>query len=348
MSDRPFNEQRQEAFAANTPVNNTIEDDPPPGAQQGQGVPDDVDLNYFNEFPEAADHSVDLLVGQFPASQTGISRSTISGVVGENAWRFYERNQYWPTPAELLEGTSVLNVLSGMEGGSYTAFPSLFFVEQEDGTLSQYANDPIDGLRVVIEDVPRRGPLEGLYGVGPVEAEAFTPRRGPTYTFEQFQSILNRFKPPARGQRAPTLDPALLEERATEQWRELMLNEPPNARALVDKYLKAYRSFYKSGGRLDFDTFILGEIRKAPGYSSLYGDRPESVSEREWINRYRSQTARLGLREAEQVRQIRAGASGGVSEAGFAERLSTLGQRGSEAFTRRLAALVNQSGVSRT
>ncbi len=156
------------------------------------------------------------------------------------------------------------------------------------------------------------------------------------------------------GRTARVFDRDQLVEASTDRWKGLMFEDPDDStiNSLVDGYTSKGNAFWmKQGGNLDFDTYIVNEMRKTERYKTLYAKKAAHLSEEEWMSRYRGTVERFGLGEQATRREVEAGLTSGAGVAGFSERVG----RSAEArainqgsYSQRFAASMAQSGLGRT
>lgn len=122
------------------------------------------------------------------------------------------------------------------------------------------------------------------------------------------------------GRARPSFDLAQLANRVTDLYRAYLMTEPEGARGKAQAYVDAV--LRNPDQPLDFDTFILGHyIQKEARYASIYRDKPESMSEQQFLGPYVSLASQV-LRPKNQASAAIGGAQFGASAQQFQDRLT--------------------------
>ncbi|NIT78688.1 MAG: hypothetical protein GWO44_17810, partial [Thermoplasmata archaeon] len=111
-----------------------------------------------------------------------------------------------------------------------------------------------------------------------------------------------------------------LTELANNIWRGKLLEEPDNARAMASAYVDAVVAS-KGEQRIDFTQFITERARATSRYASIYKNKPESVSDEQFLQPY-FQAATQTLRPGNAARVAIGGAQLGMDAQTFAGRIS--------------------------
>lgn len=282
----------------------------------------------------------------------GVSSSIAGDFANDLANDFYSREKRWPNPWELISSNDTANQMTWASQGLYL-LPEMFGVRGEGGRIDYFRNDPKAGFeQIEMSDNFAR------FLVRP-------DRNIPIFSPDDIAGILSTSQMGGGGGggggggrgggagRAPAVfDRDQLIAQATELWRGRLLEEPDNVGGLVDEYIQKANSFWMGqGGQLDFATFVLGRTEGTARYKTLYAKKPGSMSHEQYLGQYVQAVRGLGLRESTAMREVTAGASTGVSAAGFSARLETSpevvgGNQG--AFSQRFANHLAQMGVRGT
>ena len=253
--------------------------------------------------------------------------------------------------SEVLGTSTYLNVGQFYASGAYNLPPTF----TTDGTT--YINDPAGGM---MPFNPAAGPSGVITGVGLTPDQLSggrSPLIGPNLSTDQIGALLGLSRRSGGGsgggggRQAPVFDEAQLKEGAREIWRGMLLEEPANLDGLVKGFMSQATAFARKGGSLDFQTYVLGEARKAARYKTLYGKKPESMGEPEYLAQYVAPVRALGLRESQAMPIIEQGAANAPGLAGFnegLERQTAVQSANQGKFSQRFAALVSQLGVKGT
>ncbi len=166
------------------------------------------------------------------------------------------------------------------------------------------------------------------------------------FTREQLIALVTAPPPRRRGsgrvgRPARAYDRDQLIESGTDRWKGIMFEDPDEnaVGSLVDRFIDKGSAFWmKQGGNLDFDTYIVNEMRKTGRYKSLYAKKDPYLTEEEWMGRYRGAVEQFGFGEQATRRETEAGLKSGAGVAGFTERVSRT----------RESRLQNQGGFSRS
>jgi hypothetical protein len=295
----------------------------------------------------AADHA--LMVEEL--KRRGIPAAVAGDLANELASQFLAQKGSWPTVFELLADPTSINRQSYTQSGLY-ALPPAFGVRQADGSITFYRNDPLQGLQ------PVTGGSDD-FGFG---LKDLASSRTPIFDMDEIQAILASSgfgDDPGPGPRGPgaTLKPPAFDrdhllETASNLWRGMLLTEPGDIGRIVDDYTAKATSFLMNeGGRLDFETFVLGRIRDQPRYRMLYQNKAPGVTEQAHLGQYVKAVQALGFADRRISELAAQGAQSGASEAGFTERLSRspeFVQANQGAFSQKFANTIAQLGIRGT
>lgn len=245
--------------------------------------------------------------------------------------------------------------------------PTIFVAETPEGTIV-YENRPELGpLPVPRPDMEVPATPDDTFGLqqearfGPtspdfVRSEAtgrVAPRPTGVLSQEYVDSILNlaamnQQRPPGPGRASLAFDSAQLAEAVRDRWRTLLRQEPPNVDKIVKDYISdANTLFRQSGARRDFDTWVLNQMRQTPRYRDFYGEKPETMSELDYLNSFVAEVEPFGLRARQAEQQIQRGLTTGAAPASFAQSVATsrdVSDVGQGSFSRRFANLLSQLG----
>jgi hypothetical protein len=105
-------------------------------------------------------------------------------------------------------------------------------------------------------------------------------------------------------------------------WQGWLLAKPADPGSLADQYIAAATSFYYQGGDLDFETWVKNKMRETGRYLDLYRQKPEYMTEDEYMGGYRQTAEQYGLRPLTTKTETEIGAQSGVSLTDFAARLA--------------------------
>lgn len=340
----PFGAQEQDDFlqqflAANEPVIIVRDEDDGPDRWS------QVDRNSYE------------WLTSYLASNLDISKTQANAYVEEQAARYESDTGNWPISPYVL-----LNSAGFMDGAqrlatNLNALPEVFRMEDGTTIFNHGAGlIPVDAvvaggstgdpkLDEFINDI--LGPHVGV-GMAvrhPNAAGGYTP--APVIPTDVLRQILQPqpIGGGGGGGSLPfTLDRNAVAERIRNDWRQLMLEEP-NAEALADKYIAEAKAFRRKGGSLDLGVWIRTEARTTPKYNVLYGRKPETMSEDQWIGQYTAGARSFGFNETATVREIEAGASSGAGIGGFMDRVGNVREASLQApFTQRMVNAVGRLG----
>jgi len=298
----------------------------------------------------------DYFVAQFP----GTSVSDFSYAVKEAANRWYDKNNKWPTAGQLVGWGVMAQAAANAASPAGSFLPYIF---RHGGNT--YMNDPLLGPTPLTGQEKMFAELVALNQsdlrvVGAQDGQPVRRRTGiPTLSSQDVQAIMGAA--PRRGgggggrgggagRQAIPFDKAQLKNQAVDIWRGLLLEEPDNLDALVNDYIKRANGFWTSeGGQLDFGTFIQDRARTTPRYKTLYNKKAAWQSEGQYLSQYSNAVAGFGFNQQTALREIEAGASAGVGQAGFTARLQQgranfLNNQGT--YSQRFAQQVLQSGLA--
>lgn len=302
---------------------------------------DDPDKDTFKGVaPIEFDAVVNAFGEMFPQNTTSLNARRIGLEVNRFAQLWADdHDDVFPRSFELLQDKRLLHYLNGVAVGVADVFPGLFTV---DGLL--YSNDPLMG----IFPLPDSNIANAIRNNAPGGKVA-------SFTGDEFQSILQRFRPQQRtgggGGRAPLVfDLEALSERLRQNWHAILREEPGDVISRVKAFQAQARAFARKGGSLDFDTWALGQMRATAKYKTLYKHKPQFIEEADFINSFVQPAFATGLNPNAANTLAEGAASAGASPAGFVERLQNAPgvDTGGASFGRRLANVVNQTGVGRT
>ena len=132
-----------------------------------------------------------------------------------------------------------------------------------------------------------------------------------------------------------------LTEAATNMWRSYLVEEPTEARNIAKSYVDAVVSTMGEE-KLDFNTFVLNKIKGSTRYDLVYQNKPEGVSELQYIQPFlQSAAAVMGSNNQEALSDVvGGGAALGASSADFRGRLQRT--RGNQQSTGFITNLENQ------
>jgi hypothetical protein len=285
----------------------------------------------------------------------GIPRSVAGDLANQLADRYREVQKSWPTVFELLSDQQAINQITHVYGGLY-ALPPAFGVQEENGSVNWYRNSPLSGVQPI-------GPGNDDFGFG-LKALAAGDHQLPVFDRDEVSSILSSagFGPDPGGgggggggaaPKPPAWDRDQLIEGASRLWRGMLLTEPgADLERYVDEYVTKATSFLMDeGGRLDFETFILGKIRQTPRYKVLYQAKAPGVSEEAHLSQYVSAVRQLGFPDRSLDKYVTQGAASGASVQGFTERLTKTGDfmaANQGSFSQKFGNMVAQLGIRGT
>jgi hypothetical protein len=140
---------------------------------------------------------------------------------------------------------------------------------------------------------------------------------------QQVQQYYTRYTSSGGGGRtSPTFDRRLLRENFTEEWRSKLLVAPPELDRLVDAYIQEATSFYlTTGTQTNWQAWLLEQIRQNPRYRTMYAQKPEGMSEDEYLGRYQNVAQQFGLRPWSETAATERGMTSGSNVGAFAEGL---------------------------
>jgi len=303
------------------------------------------------------------------AAEYGIQEGDAGAYTNAYAQSYYAENGRWPTFADLYIDNDYRNGAARVASGA-NGLPQYFWVTDENGGRTLYDNRSIVGpypmqvqlpesfmpLRHFIEEQAALGPYERKPGMEYAGYVLRKPYEIPVLTSEMLQEMFNRTAPPPTsgggsggGSAGPIFDKKLVMENITNIWRNLLLEEPGNVSTLADNYIMEAQAFARRGGSLNLETWARGTIRKTGRYGVLYGKKPESLSEDQYINQYRQAAGQFGLNEDWTSGQIEAGLSSGAGVAGFTERLAGTRKAmtaSTGAWSQRFASSLGEMGLA--
>jgi hypothetical protein len=140
----------------------------------------------------------------------------------------------------------------------------------------------------------------------------------PTIPRHEVKSFLSNYRPQGRGSGGGGIrfDRAAIRESIRQDWRNLLLEEPPNVESLVDSYIASSRA---AGMGLSVRAWTTGQIEGSARGKMLYRFKPEGMGMGDYMGGFRSVAQGFGLQD--EVGAIESGAMNGASAAGFARRL---------------------------
>jgi hypothetical protein len=300
----------------------------------------------------SADHAliVEDLAGR------GIPRAVAGDLANELADRFRSVQGSWPTVFELLSDPQTINRITYTNAGLYALPPAFGVRDDRTGLVTWYRNSPLSGVQPV-------GAGSDDFGFGLKEL-ASGDSRLPVFGSSEVATILSGagFGTSSSGggggggggvaPKPPVWDRAELTDSATTIWRGLLLEEPDSVDRIVDDYVGRATSFLMNeGGRLDFETFVLGQARSTAKYQTLYRNKQPGVTEQGHLAQYLDAYRRLGLADRGMAAAVTAGASSGASPQGFTERLQRSPeymQANQGSFSQRFGNTISQLGIRGT
>ena len=236
-------------------------------------------------------------------------------------WRM-ENGGKWPTMDDLTGSSEFIQGATKIPTGA--AYLPLTF----------WAPHPETGVMTLYDNHSYTGPV-------PVEFDFTTPGHSaspsgysnlpilPAGYLERVLELGGVTAPPTRpggGSRGPVFDRDLVIENINNVWRNLLIEEPGDTGTLADQYITQATGFARQGGSLNLETWIRKQVRDTRRYQTLYGKKPESMSEDQYIGQYRQSVGQLGINERQATKQIEAGLKSGAGVAGFTERVASTGQ----------------------
>jgi hypothetical protein len=283
----------------------------------------------------------------------GIPAAVAGDLANDLADQYLRQKGTLPSVFDLLSDPTAINRMSYTQSGLY-ALPSAFGVRQADGTVRYYKNDPLQGIAVVTAS-------SDDFGFGLKEmASSGTP----VFAHDDVAAILASAgfgtKPGGGGggggggvaPKPPVWDRDQLIESASNMWRGMLLDEPADVGRIVDDYTARAASFFmEQGGRMDFETFVLGRIRETPRYRILYQNMQPGISEEAHLGQYVQAVRQLGFRDQRVNELVTQGASSGASVAGFTERLERRPeyvQANQGKFSQQFGNMISQLGIRGT
>lgn len=116
-----------------------------------------------------------------------------------------------------------------------------------------------------------------------------------------------------------SFDVAQLATRVDDLYHAYLIDKSDDPRGVANAYINAVVK--NPDQKLDFDTFVIGNyIQKSPRYASIYVNKPEGMSETDYLGAYTSR-ARSVLRPEEAEAVAIGGAQFGADASAFEERL---------------------------
>ena len=265
------------------------------------------------------------------------------------AQTIYDNTGEWPDLAQLYNDPDFRLGAARVATGA-NRLPDYFWVQDPEGNRTLYDN------RSIVGAVPIESPTGDIYSSAIRDLTThegtvlMAPTGIPTYSDTEINALFNPqpVRPPGGGARGPVFDRDLAIENITNTWRNLLLEEPDNAGALAGAYITEATAFARRGGRLDLETWTRKKVRASGRYALLYGKKPESMSEDQYVGQYRQTVGQFGLGERPALRETEAGMTSGAGLAGFSERVgggreAMLTQGGS--WSQKFAASVNSLGA---
>lgn len=128
-------------------------------------------------------------------------------------------------------------------------------------------------------------------------------------------------KPPGGGAprlTAASFDRNQLVNEVNSLWRSYLLDTTDKAGALADAYIKARVA--NPNQALDFETYVLGEIRKTGRYQTLYESKPEGLTEQQYLAPYLS-TAMQYVNPQRATELAATGAQWGAAPGSYVQRV---------------------------
>ncbi len=296
--------------------------------------------NWSTDQPDMWNYVAGVFKDQWGFANTTMFKPRVDYWAGQ----FQQENGRWPSPTELFAHQGLMQSMGWLASGGAYLEPYFMVIDDETNIGTVYFNDVMRGPQAQKTIDFNRA---GTAGLGSTKY--------PIYEDSYFQGLLAGLSPieqpkprsggggsRGRGRQPAVFDRAQLTEGATDRWRGLMLEEPAMIDSVVDDYMKDANAFWMSrGGQLDFDTYVLNKMRDTARYSTLYGRKPEHLSEEEYIGQYASAVGRFGLNPRATRREVEAGLQSGAGAAGFTERVSRTREVQNQAgFSQRLAQTV--------
>lgn len=279
----------------------------------------------------------------------GIPAAVAGDLANDLAAQYLAQKGTLPSVFDLLADPTAINRTAYTQSGLY-ALPPAFGVRQPDGTVRFYKNSPLQGLQLVTAS-------SDDFGFGLKEAAS---SRTPIFGADEVAAILASAgfgpdSPPGgggAGSAAPVFDRDQLRESAATLWRGMLLTEPEDTDRHVDEYVtRATQFLVGEGGRLDFETFMLGRIRETPRYKMLYQNKAPGVTEQAHLAQYVNMVRDLGFADRRLGQLVEQGASSGVAPQGMADRLSKTGEVAAAnpgRFSHQFANQISQLGIRGT
>lgn len=276
--------------------------------------------------------------------------------VADITWRVNSLAQLWaddhngiyPSGSEMLQWDIARNSIGSLAAG-YGQLPPSFTVVEPDGSWTRWNNDPVQGPTLgATQDTPDFEFLKT--GVQSQHLAVI-----PSADLPAILAGLSPIGQPSGGGGGGGRDPLAFDRRqlaedATNRWRGLLLEEPDDATldSLVSDYIGKANAFWmQDAGRLDFDTFVVDQVRATDRHQTLYSKKPEFQSEDEYMGGFRQSVSQFGLGSSAELREVEAGATSGAGLSGFTERVSRTREARLAAgggFSRQLANQMAQMG----
>ena len=345
-----------------------------------QPFPGLVDESFLNSYSNQNPTGYRFARQQAAAFLGDVPLADVTAQVNWAAAKYKADIGIWPSGSELLGYTPFLQSLGHLDSGAAN-FDRFFWLNNDDGTRSGliyndgFQYNSIGDMNEILQsftgqprlrDTP--GPegetlLPGVgarFGAGRATREFFDQFTG--YTQEEIDTILPTLALPgpsggagSGGGRAPTaFDRRHLMEQINSLWQRRLLELPSDAESgrIADAYAKEANAFWMSkAGQLDFETYVMDQIRATSRWKMLYTRKPNFQSEEEYMTGFRNVLAGQGINEQATLRELEAGASSGTGLAGFSERVG----RTREArltnvggFGNQLAGNMAATGIGRT
>ena len=233
-------------------------------------------------------------------------------VLNQYGATFYETNSRWPTLMDLRGDEDLFTRIVGAALRT-DLLPAYFAVDGPEGRI-YYDNTT---------GVPRTlGPAQP----GDLRGDMRRAEKYTVFSQDEFEAYVNidalggtSGGSGGSGRGGQAYDKAQIGEYIDRQWGSLMLETAPNG--LVDRYVSDHTAFWREGGSLDLETWVLGEMRKTGRYQALYGRKDPSLSEGQYLGQYTNLARGTGLRGDLVNREAARGAAGGVAPQSFANSL---------------------------
>lgn len=313
--------------------------------------PFELGLGSFLDTPPGvtAWHTIDPASYQWLADNVkdvwGLSKTEIVGRIDLAARGLTSQLGRVPSAGELLQYPIFTQYMDTLASG-FSVLPPFF---NFDGGL--YFNDPLAGPTQITGESLK---AEGISGS--ILTDLRRRQDIPTFDADQLSQLLGAGRRGRGGRRgggrggggraAIPFDRNQLIRGATEQLRSLLFEEPRDVEKIVDDYIKQANAFWRrEGGQLDFETFVENQGLGSARARTLYRNKPEFMSHREYLSQFISTAGGFGLSTDTTRGLVERGAELGISQAAFGERVSRTREatvRNAGSFSQRLGAQAAQ------